>query len=65
LSTEATIFVGVAIYFVIMLYIGMRASKKAGTTEDFIVAGRGMPIWIASATRRKTSLSPGAACRSG
>ena len=50
MSTEATIFVGVAIYFVIMLYIGMRASKKAGTTEDFIVAGRGMPIWIASAT---------------
>jgi Na+/proline symporter len=50
LSTEATIFAGVAIYFVIMLYIGMRASKRAGTTEDFIVAGRGMPIWIGSAT---------------
>jgi len=50
LSTEATIFVGVAIYFVIMLYIGIRASKKADTTEGFIVAGRGMPIWIGSAT---------------
>jgi SSS family transporter len=40
----------VAIYFVIMLYIGIRASKKADTTEGFIVAGRGMPIWIGSAT---------------
>lgn len=50
MSTEATIFVGVAIYFVIMLYIGIRASKKADTTEGFIVAGRGMPIWIGSAT---------------
>jgi SSS family transporter len=33
-----------------MLYIGMRASKKSNSTENFIVAGRGMPIWIASAT---------------
>ncbi len=50
LSTEATIFIGVAIYLAIMLYIGVRASKKADTTENFIVAGRGMPIWIGSAT---------------
>ena len=50
MSTETTIFVGVAIYFVIMLYIGIRASKRSGSTENFIVAGRGMPVWIASAT---------------
>jgi len=50
LSTETTIFFGVAIYFVIMLYIGLRASKKSDSTENFIVAGRGMPIWIGSAT---------------
>lgn len=50
LSTETTIFIGVAIYLVVMLYIGVRASKKADSTENFIVAGRGMPIWIGSAT---------------
>jgi len=50
LSTETTIFIGVGIYLAIMLYIGVRASKKADTTENFIVAGRGMPIWIGSAT---------------
>lgn len=50
LSTETTIFVGVAIYLVVMLYIGVRASKKSDSTENFIVAGRGMPIWIGSAT---------------
>lgn len=50
LSTETTIFIGVAIYLVIMLYIGVRASKKSDSTENFIVAGRGMPIWIGSAT---------------
>jgi SSS family transporter len=33
-----------------MLYIGVRASKKADSTENFIVAGRRMPIWIGSAT---------------
>ena len=33
-----------------MLYIGVRASKRAGSVQNFIVAGRGMPIWIGSAT---------------
>ena len=37
-------------YLAIMLYIGIRASKKADSTENFIVAGRRMPIWIGSAT---------------
>jgi len=50
LSSEAIIFTGVAIYLVIMLVIGILASKKAGSAEDFIVAGRKMPLWIGSAT---------------
>ncbi len=50
LSTETIIFIGVAIYMVIMLCIGILASKKADSTENFIVAGRRMPIWIGSAT---------------
>ena len=50
MSSETIIFVGVAIYLVIMLGIGVYASKRAGSTADFIVAGRRMPIWICSAT---------------
>jgi len=50
LSTETIIFIGVGAYLAIMLYIGIRASKKADSTENFIVAGRRMPIWIGSAT---------------
>lgn len=50
LSTEAIIFTGVGFYLAIMLYIGIRASKKSDTTEGFIVAGRKMPLWIGSAT---------------
>jgi len=50
LTTETIIFIGVAIYFVMMLVIGAIASKKSNTTANFIVAGRRMPIWILSAT---------------
>ena len=50
MSTEAIIFIGVAVYLVMMLGIGVYASKKADSPENFIVAGRRMPIWIMSAT---------------
>jgi len=50
LSTEATIFTGVAVYLVMMLVIGAWASKRTGSTANFIVAGRRLPIWIGSAT---------------
>lgn len=50
MSTEAIIFTGVGIYLVVMLVIGIWASKHTGSTENFIVAGRRMPLWIASAT---------------
>jgi len=50
LSTEAIIFTGVAVYLVMMLVIGIWASKRTGSTANFIVAGRRLPIWIGSAT---------------
>jgi SSS family solute:Na+ symporter len=50
MSTETIIFIGVAIYMVMMLSIGIYASKKAHTMSDFMVAGRGLPIWICSMT---------------
>ncbi len=50
MSTEATIYTGVGVYLVVMLVIGIWASRRTGSTENFIVAGRRMPLWIASAT---------------
>ena len=50
MSSETIIFIGVGMYLVIMLAIGVFAARRAGTTADFIVAGRRMPIWICSAT---------------
>ena len=50
MSTEATIFSGVAVYLVIMLIIGVYSAKRAHSTVDFMVAGRRMPIWVCGAT---------------
>ena len=50
LNTEAIIFTGVAIYLVMMLIIGIYASRRTGSSANFIVAGRRMPVWIGSVT---------------
>ncbi|MCZ6852735.1 MAG: sodium:solute symporter, partial [Gammaproteobacteria bacterium] len=50
MSTETIIFIGVGLYLAVMLTIGIYASRRAGNTADFIVAGRRLPIWIGSAT---------------
>lgn len=50
MSTENIIFVGVAIYLVMMLLIGAYASKRANSADDFIVAGRNIPMWICTGT---------------
>jgi len=49
-STQAIIFTGVVIYLVVMLIVGIYAAKQADTADDFMVAGRRMPIWICAAT---------------
>ena len=50
MSTESVIFTGVAIYMVLMLVVGFYASKKTHTMTEFIVAGRGLPVWLCSTT---------------
>jgi len=50
LSTETTIFVGVGIYIVLMIAIGVYASGRTHTVTEFIVAGRGLPVWLCSTT---------------
>ena len=50
MATSTVIFIGVGIYLALMLAIGAYASRASGTTEDFILAGRRLPIWLCSAT---------------
>ena len=50
MSTETVIFSGVAIYMLIMISIGVYASKKTHTVSEFMIAGRGLPISICTMT---------------
>lgn len=50
MSTETIIFIGVAIYMVMMIGIGLYASKKSHSVTDFMVAGRGLPVPLLTMT---------------
>ena len=46
MNTETTILIGVSVYLLAMIAIGIAVSKRAGTQDDFIVAGRKLPLWL-------------------
>jgi len=50
MKTETVILIGVGIYLLAMLVIGIAVARRAATQDDFIVAGRKLPIWILVAT---------------
>lgn len=50
MSTETIIFIGVGIYIVVMMVVGIYAAKRNSTAADFIVAGRRMPMFLCTAT---------------
>ena len=50
MSTENIIFIGVTFYMLVMIGVGFYASKKTHTTTEFMVAGRGLPVWLCSIT---------------
>jgi high affinity choline transporter 7 len=51
----------IAVMYAVFLGIGWRASRKAGggTTDDFMVAGRAMPLWLATFTMTATWVDGG------
>lgn len=50
MTTESVIFTGVGVYIVLMLGIGVYASKKTHSVAEFAVAGRTMPLWLCTTT---------------
>ncbi|MDX1481434.1 MAG: sodium:solute symporter family protein [Woeseiaceae bacterium] len=50
MTTETTIFLGVAAYMLLMLVVGWYASRRTHTVDEFVVAGRGLPLWLCSMT---------------
>ncbi len=50
MSTETIVLIGVGIYVVLMLGVGVYAAKRNESAADFIVAGRRMPFALLTAT---------------
>jgi SSS family transporter len=50
MGSETTIFIGVAIYIVIMVIIAIYSAGKVHTAAEFIVAGRRLPLWLCTSS---------------
>ena len=48
IDQQTGILIGVGIYVVIMIAIGIYASRATTSVTDFVVAGRQLPIWLCS-----------------
>jgi len=59
LSSQETILAGVAVYMIAMLAIGIYAARRTSTSDDFLVAGRSLPLWLCSATVMATWIGGG------
>jgi SSS family solute:Na+ symporter len=52
-------FVIVLLFFLLMLYVGIRSSKKINTVKDFVVAGRSLGFGVLLATMVATGMGSG------
>ncbi len=50
MSNETIILTGVVFYMLIMIGVGIYASGRTHTASEFMVAGRGLPLWLCSMT---------------
>ena len=51
--------IGIVVYVIVMLLIGYFASRKISGMEDYLVAGRRLPLWMATATLLATWFGAG------
>ncbi len=58
-QTMKTLLIGIIIYMVLMLLIGWFSSRKVSGLSDFLVAGRRLPLWMATATLLATWFGAG------
>jgi len=50
MSTATIIFIGVGMYIVLMLAVGVWASRRTHSVTEFVVAGRSLPLWLCTTT---------------
>ena len=58
-TTKTTLWIGIGIYVLLMLAIGYFAGRKVKNLGDFLVAGRRLPLWMATATLLATWFGAG------
>lgn len=58
-STRIMLWTGIAVYLFAMLLIGCWASRRVKDMKDFLVAGRRLPLWMATATLLATWFGAG------
>ena len=51
--------IGIVVYVIIMLLIGYLSSRKISGMEDYLVAGRRLPLWMSTATLLATWFGAG------
>ena len=59
MSEQSTILIGVCIYMLVMLGIGIYAAKRTSSADDFMVAGRSLPLWLCAGSVMATWLGGG------
>lgn len=59
MTEQTTILAGVGIYMLAMLGIGIYAAKKTVNADDFMVAGRSLPLWLCCGSVMATWLGGG------
>ncbi|MCQ2353198.1 MAG: sodium:solute symporter family protein [Victivallaceae bacterium] len=58
-KAKMMLWIGIAVYMVVLLGIGFWSSKKINGMKDFLVAGRRLPLWMATATLLATWFGAG------
>ena len=59
MESLTVIYIGIIIYLTGMLGVGIYASKRISGTEDFLVAGRRLPLWLCTAALTATFFGGG------
>ncbi len=58
-GTQKFLWIGIGIYVVVVLLIGYWAGRRVKNLGDFLVAGRRLPLWMATATLLATWFGAG------
>ncbi len=59
MSDQQILLTGVGLYLLGMLVIGVVAARRVGSADEFVVAGRRLPLWLCSSTLVATWMSAG------